>query len=332
VVITGGADDCQAQAAETIKAEAARAGITLEQFVVGFQLSATDSAAVKGMVAASSSGGTSTATYVDAPDVDTLRNILTAIQAHVDQPTVIPATIVQQAATPGAVLNIPTASPHTAVPQATSGAGGATSVPSNGFTGQTACDHPYFPIRPGATWTYSGTSGAQTWTVASVTGDQTSAVAVVQITVQDATITYNWLCDAQGIRFYQGVGYTGSGGSGTMTIANEKGVTIPGPTLLVPGATWEHSYDMSLDIQGTTATNSISQTLTAGEVSSVTNNLGTFDTITITGSSTMTLSVLNQTFNSTQSFVLGKGVGILQESSESSGGSDSVSLTSYHIP
>lgn len=332
VVITGGTDDCQAQAAETIKAEAARAGITLEQFVVGFQLSAADSAAVKSLVAASSNGGSNTTTYVDAPDEDTLRNILTAIQAHVDQPTVVPATIVQQAATPGAVLNIPTAPPSTNNGGSTPVAGSTSSGPS-GLTGQTACDHPYMPLRTGATWTYSAENGIQTWTVLNVTGDQNQATADVQITFPEGSITYHWLCDAQGIRFYQigGLDLSGSGGVSAQ-ITNEKGVTLPGPALFVPGATWDHSYDMAIDMQGTSASTSFAQSFTAGQVISQTYSYGTFDTITVTGTNAMTISVLNQTFSGTQSMIFGKGVGLIQMSGVSEGTSYVSDLQSYHIP
>jgi hypothetical protein len=331
VVITGGKDDCQAQAGELIKAEAAKAGITLEEFVVGFQLSAADSAAVKSLVAASSSGPV--ATYLDAPDADTLRNILSAIQAHVDQPVAVPIAIIQQAATPGAVIVLPTLPPaNTPEAGATSATGGATPVPSNGFVGQTACDHPYMPIRTGSTWTYGGDGGAQTWTVTSVTGDQNTATAVVNITVPDGTVTYNWHCDAQGIRLYESAGINAGGVTTNITISNEKGVTILGPALLVPGATWDHSYDMNFDMQGTSGSMSFVQSFTAGSVGTETFSFGTFDTISVAGTQSMTMSMLNQSFSGTQSMELAKGVGLVKMSSTTAGSSYQSTLQSYQIP
>jgi hypothetical protein len=337
VVITGGTDDCQAQAGEIIKAEAARAGIKLEEFVVGFQLSAADSAAVKSLVAASTDGS-GTSTYLDAPDADTLHNILTAIQAHVDQPTTVPIAVVQQAATPGAVLSLPTAAPHTAVPQATAAAaataaaGRATSVPITGFQGQTACDHPYMPLRTGATWTYSSPQGAETWVVQDVSGDQTSAIATVLITVADSSITYHWHCDTEGIRFYQ-AGVNSGGVSLDMGINNEKGVAILAADKFVPGATWDYSYTMTFGEQGTTINTSVSQVNTAGDIIPVTNALGTFDTITVTGTLDMSVDLGgSQAMSGTQSLQFGKGVGLLEVQSTMAGNSSSYSLTSYHIP
>jgi len=48
-----------------------------------------------------------------------------------------------------------------------------TPTPSGG--GLNACDHPYFPMRTGATWTYSTEGGPMTWTVTGVSGDTTNA-------------------------------------------------------------------------------------------------------------------------------------------------------------
>jgi hypothetical protein len=70
--------------------------------------------------------------------------------------------------------------------------------PSSGSVGQTACDHPYFPMRPGATWTYQTDTGSFTWTVDSVEGTPESATAVMTFNVADVSGTYNWTCTAAG--------------------------------------------------------------------------------------------------------------------------------------
>jgi len=72
VVVTGGADSCNEQAGELIKAEAQRAGIQLQMFVVGFMVEEAEAEAVKGLIDESAGGA-----YVDAPDAETLRNVLT---------------------------------------------------------------------------------------------------------------------------------------------------------------------------------------------------------------------------------------------------------------
>ena len=76
VVVTGGADSCNADANQLIAQEAARAGIDLQVFVIGFQVTEADAAAIKGMVA-----GTATAHFLPVPDAAALQRILQNIQA-----------------------------------------------------------------------------------------------------------------------------------------------------------------------------------------------------------------------------------------------------------
>ena len=55
---------------------------------------------------------------------------------------------------------------------------GSSSAAADAGTGQTACDHPYFPMRVGSTWVYkhtSETSFTSTMAVTAVTGDAESA-------------------------------------------------------------------------------------------------------------------------------------------------------------
>ncbi len=76
---------------------------------------------------------------------------------------------------------------------------------------QTACNHPYFPMRPGAFWVYKDTDKENyfIWEVDRVDGDLENATASMHIYVTDTdnpteeqkkaatTIEYNWICSAE---------------------------------------------------------------------------------------------------------------------------------------
>ena len=95
VVVTGGADACNPQAGELIAQEAARAGVDLKTYVVGFQVSSEDSQALKNQVGSIPGGELQT-----ADDATSLRTVLASIQRKVDAtaggqepPTSVPATL-----------------------------------------------------------------------------------------------------------------------------------------------------------------------------------------------------------------------------------------------
>jgi hypothetical protein len=328
VVITGGADSCNAEAGELIKQEAERAGVKLEQFVVGLAIAADEAQAIKGLIDDTSGN------YLDAPDADTLRNIMLAIQSHIDQPSTTSLTTIQAAATPGAVFSLPTAAPtNSSQPEATTRA-------PNGYVGQTACDHPYMPIRPGATWTYSTDSGQQTWTVDSVSGDTQSAVAAVIITIGEATITYSWNCSTAGIQIYQSMGLNTPDFSPVITITNESGVVLPSAELLVPGYGWDYAYTMSASaqIEGTsfTMTNAISGSNTVSSLQTTDTAFGSVEVLTVTGSDSTTISnsVLPSptTINGTHTWQMAKGIGFLSSANNFDSGTSGIQLVSYNVP
>src|SRR3990172_4288786 len=122
VVVTGGQDSCNPEAGQLIAQEAARAGIQLQTFVIGFEVPESESLAIKGLVDPASDGQ-----YIDAPDEARLRAAVQKIQNQIDRP-----------------------------------------APQGNYASQTACDHPYFPLRPGNTWTYQSQDSTTTWTVNTV--------------------------------------------------------------------------------------------------------------------------------------------------------------------
>ncbi len=79
VVVTGGQDSCNPEAAQLIAAEARQAGIELELFVVGYQVPSGDAEAIRGLI-----DQTPNAEYLEAQDEAGLRLILGSIQQRVD--------------------------------------------------------------------------------------------------------------------------------------------------------------------------------------------------------------------------------------------------------
>lgn len=232
----------------------------------------------------------------------------------------------------------PTATP---MDTPTPGAGGAVGG------GQTACDHPYFPIRAGATWTYSTSQGSMTWTVDSVSGDTTSAVAVVIADFGSGQVTYHWQCDANGLTSYDFATFSASGIGqiATSEVLNTSGVWLPAAGLLAPGYSWSSSFQRKItltieggggDVEGT-SDSSRSSTVTSADPVSVGGQ--TYDGLQISGSETITIQMQAQgisvpatTSTNTSSMVLARDVGIVSSTSTGEGGTDTNTLTSFNIP
>ncbi|MBI3241065.1 MAG: FecR domain-containing protein [Chloroflexi bacterium] len=238
----------------------------------------------------------------------------------------------------------PTATPA-GTPPAGGGAGGQ--VIGGGSAGQTACDHPYFPIRAGATWTYSTPDGPMTWSVSEVTGDTTSAAAVVNINLSAGQITYHWQCDANGLTSYDFVSLN-IGQLSNFVINQEvigsSGVWLPAAELLQPGYAWSFAYQLktTMTVEGQTfdGATDVSQDSAVTGAESVTVGGATYDGLQIGGNSVFTsqmqipggLSIPPTTSNSTFTDVYARGVGLVSAASTSDGSTYSYELTSFSIP
>lgn len=341
VVVTGGADACNEQAGQLIKQEADKAGIKLQEFVIGFAVSAEEADVIKSMV--EESGGD----YLDAPDTATLNNILIAIQNHVDNPSSTSIALIDTAATPGAVLNLPTpestGTGPIGGPTSESVSPGDVTATPEGTTGnyqsQTACDQPYFPLRTGATWNYSSSDGfSYTWVVNSVAGDLNSATANVSYIFDQGTVTYDWTCNADGVTYFMGGTVATEGGTATVTVNNLSGASILAGNQMVPGATWSSGYDMTMDISvsgvSVSSTTSTSETHSAGDIQSLTNGAGTFDVLPVTTNSDFTTTNSAGSFSSSSSSVsyFAYGVGLIRTETSFDGGSMTYELVSYSVP
>ncbi len=158
-------------------------------------------------------------------------------------PTMSTATAVVAEAPP--VTPQPTAAPATPEPQPT---------PAARAEPQTACDHPYFPLRPGATWTYRERARQYTvrWMVTGVEGDRQTATARMEALVEapdpsrgeDVRLEYIWRCSAEeGIVSFDYVSLTSANRGptplGFEIFENEgEGVMLPPAERLLPGQSW----------------------------------------------------------------------------------------------
>ena len=342
VVVTGGADSCNAQAGQLIAAEAARAGVTLQTFVVGYQVPEEEAEALRGLV---DDAGDST--YLNALDADELRQILNAIQKYVDNPTTTFPTVTL--GTPAAVAVGPTAGPGTAAvsptegagPAPTEGAGPDATAGPTGYVSQTACDHPYLPLRQGATWTYATSEGNYDWTVSAVTGDLEAATAVMDFTMDGVVITYHWNCTGDGMVSYDfgNVAASGEGAVADFKVTASEGTWLPPVELLVPGYTWVNNYTMETTVggggQSFSSVTDVSQNFSVAGFASTTSEAGTFETLSVnsTGTYAATMTGLpGFTTSSTGTTQFAYGVGMVRQESSSSGVSSTTTLVSYSIP
>jgi hypothetical protein len=123
-------------------------------------------------------------------------------------------------------------------------------------TGQSACDHPYFPLRPGAKWSYATDvgGGSLTWSVPGTTGEANPAEVNMVWDNGASQGVYQWQCDAQGLTSYAfSTPQAGSAG-GEMQISGQKGVFLPAADKLAPGYTWDFAYQVTYAPQGVNMT------------------------------------------------------------------------------
>ena len=295
VVVTGGADSCNPQAGELIASEAERAGISLETYVVGFQVTAQDAAALKTMAEAATG-----ATYYDAPNAAALRSVLGTIQRRIEQPA----------------------------------------AAAGDYAAQTACDHPYFPLRQGATWSFNSEGTTYSWTVSAVSGDLDNATATIVMAFEGGGTSFDWSCTSEGVFSYDVGTFTADtlGTIGSYSLTSTSGARFPAAAELEAGASWTSEYTSTFEtsVEGfsTAFTTQTQESNSAGALQSLTTGLGTFDAIPISTSTTSTSTTEFGSFSSSSTSVcwFARGVGMLSCDSDSAGFSSRTELVSYSIP
>jgi hypothetical protein len=117
-----------------------------------------------------------------------------------------------------------------------------TPTPAPVYAPPSACDHPYLPLRGGASWTYTMAGGdsslPDTTTVIAVQGDTQTATA--------ETNDYVYECDSLGIRY-------SISGNGHGTVKNISGVYLPPAESLALGFVWNYDYEIVYDFAPNTA-------------------------------------------------------------------------------
>ncbi|MBM4425365.1 MAG: hypothetical protein FJ030_18635 [Chloroflexi bacterium] len=253
------------------------------------------------------------------------------MQKRIESPSTTSVADVRAAATPGAVIAV-TAPPLPAT------ADTASSYPS-----QTACEHPYFPLRQGATWAYSVDGFQYTWVVNGVSGDLNSATAEVSMVFDSGAVNYIWTCTPEGVTYFQ----SGSVVTEGVTIANfvvsdQTGNSIPAADRLTPDAAWASGYTMQYTVQGegfsSDVTMVVSESNTVGEGQRLDTGAGSFDVIpVITNASYTTTMTFGGTTTTTPSSSIyttyfGYGVGMIRSDSNFNGVASTTELISYSIP
>lgn len=324
VVVTGGADSCNPQAGELLAREAEAAGIDLHTYVVGFQVPPEEAEALKTMAETTPGGA-----YYDAPNAAALRAALEDIQRQVEQP--------------GLVARLPDLRPG-ATPEPGDDeereAEPGPALPTGGYVSETACDHPYFPLRQGASWNYSSDGFGYSWTVTSVSGDLSSATASVAMAFDAGSLTFEWTCDSQGVLFYQ-FGTLTTDDLGTVAsfeITSSSGAPLISANDLEAGASWNSEYTLTYEVgaAGLSAafSNTIQESHSAGAPETVTVAGGSFEAIPVFTNATSTTSSDFGDFASSWSSTCwyGYGVGLLRCETSGEGFSSTSELVSYTLP
>lgn len=226
---------------------------------------------------------------------------------------------------------------------------------------QSACDHPYFPLRTGATWTYRDRSNGSNirWEVNEVTGDLQSATARMtsfinnpgELSAEGIRIDYTWQCTVgEGtVSFDYGSLSNLNTGLGELSLElvemQGEGVMFPPADLLAPGYSWTFSGQSKFDFE-MQGVGEAQGDLNYEEVYSVLEALPvdvngvTYDGLLIQrdfqGAITVTVSSLAvggpQNLDMVTNSVLARGVGFVTMDTQTNVGDAGLELIDFYIP
>ncbi len=228
----------------------------------------------------------------------------------------------------------------------------------------TACDHPYFPMRPGSSWVYfePEESYYHHWDVLSVEGDEQNATAVMTAHIGEFSelteeaksqmifIEYNWVCSAdEGIVSFDLATLEipeieGQEFEMTLTFVDGEGVMLPPADKMNVGDTWDMTLQMDfsmpelMDAEGTMTLYDFYMVLNHDTVEVLGNDFEglqydrEFDIemeINLGGAST---SMPTQFVDYQTVTTVAKGVGFVKLDSKGDFGDTGLQLISYNIP
>ena len=220
----------------------------------------------------------------------------------------------------------------------------------SGTPAQSACNHPYFPLRTGYTYTMSHQSGEiLTWEVLNVEGDMQVATAEMQISGDEFAHIYTWECSAdEGLVSYEF-------GNQTMSIIYPKhkieiidgsGIFLPPPEGIIKGGIWASSSNSRVSYNqneggqeiGVTAEIENIQFSTILNTDPVHFNGQTIDGMLVRQDGDMGLTITKpqettETGMSIGSEIqFGRGVGILRKTTFTEVGDVTSELQAYYVP
>lgn len=222
----------------------------------------------------------------------------------------------------------------------------------SGTVAQTACDNPYFPLRQGSTWTYADSmGGGLTWEIVEVTGDLQNAEATMQMTIpdEDFEFVYTWECSVDGglVSYdFASQGLSQLGLEMELNIEEGTGHFLPPLDNLDPGYTWDSLFSSTfnfttdesgeeMDVSGEME---IEQSNTVLSASPVTVNEVNAEGLQIEQVSQMlmTMMVMDQSMTNEipmrNLLELGRGIGIVRQTSSNDFGDVTMDLVSWYVP
>jgi hypothetical protein len=204
----------------------------------------------------------------------------------------------------------------------------ATQPPAGGndpqsYSPQTACDHPYFPLRLDAKWYFQSDLGDYTWTVTDVTGNLQSAEAIMVVEQDATTLTYHWNCDENGLVSYDfGNIAMQSQASAQYELLEAEGVWLPPAPQVQSGASWRRAYAVAYDFDfgtvSTEATADIIETFSVGALAPVSAPAGEFEALPVEDFGEFSIVVSGSGVTNMEAVVvyyLAHGVGVVRQES-----------------
>ena len=118
------------------------------------------------------------------------------------------------------------------------------------------CNNTYFPLRPGASWSYTSSytnsantrNADSTRAVISVMAHGDNAVAIQTLTSAAGTIPFSTTCTASGLiqTLPEGISIPGLQlDKASFQVIDQSGVLLPPAAQIVPGATWNARYEFT---------------------------------------------------------------------------------------
>jgi hypothetical protein len=203
------------------------------------------------------------------------------------------------------------------------------------------CDHPYFPARDGASWTWENLDGdLAVWTIVSTSDDGTEATMEADLTSPEGeiTATVNLICGDFGVSAPE-LAITGLPAGAEVTQITEEGVWLLPADQLTEGATWMSLVTISAELPGDVAFEIERVTnYTVLGFEDVTVPAGTFPAIKVRAEAAFKIDVGGRTIQNDRVdiFWFSEGVGFVKESSEVAKEGDdpefSSELVEYFLP